>query len=182
MHVDTKRLRGALTFMLALALVFGPAVARANNAWTTAAAAGTVDDEDQGIASLGTDGSLRLLASAAPPATLDARYNVVAVDGVAPGSPLTWALRVRYADAGDASQVIVRLRKMSVATGAIATLLTFDSNGLPASLSPQLKLSPTSTFTFDFDANVYFVEAQLKRTGAAGSPVLYAVQIITSID
>jgi hypothetical protein len=152
-----------------------PAGALAQNApWTSAGSAGTVDEADTGIVVF-NQGIATLSAAAAVGATLDIRYNVVAVDGVFGGDGI--ALTARFRDAGASERVILRLKRYSLVNGVTQTVLTLDSNAYPAAASFQTRSVGACDVGLDFFNNVYFVEAQLIRSGAGGAPQLGGLKV-----
>jgi hypothetical protein len=103
-------------------------------------------------------------------ATVDIRYNVVAVDGVFGGDGIAFTSRFR--DAGDSERVILRLKRYSLVNGVTQTLLTLDSNAYPPSPAFQVRSVGACGVGLDFLNNAYFVEAQLIKSGAGGFPQL----------
>jgi hypothetical protein len=110
------------------------------------------------------------------PATLDIRYNVVAVEGL---YDKTIKLAVRFKDNGANAQVIVALKQYSMATGTTTTMLTLNSNNFPSDALYQLQAVATFNKSFNFGENAYFVESTLKKTGAGGAPGLALIKIYT---
>jgi hypothetical protein len=168
--------RFALRAVLASAVVtLAPLAARAQTGpWTAVGSAGTVDETDNALAVF-NQGIASIAPAAAVGASLDIRYNVVAVDGVFGGDGL--AMNARFRDAGVAERVILRLKSYSFATGLTQTLLTLDSNTFPAAAGFQTRSVGACGLGLDFMRNAYFVEAQLIKAGAAGVPQLGAVQV-----
>jgi hypothetical protein len=129
------------TFSLANPFILGitlavissiPATAQADNfePWSSVASAGTVDEADTGIVTF-SGATAGVATSAAVPATLDIRYNLVAVDGLLQSGDGTF-FEARLRDNGANARVILRLRQINLATGAVSTVLSIDSNTLPA--------------------------------------------------
>src|SRR5215475_752170 len=99
----------ALVVSAAVTLV--PVAARAQSGpWTSVGSAGTVDESDTGIVVF-NQGIAAISAAAAVGASLDIRYDVVAVDGVFGGDGL--GMTARFRDAGVAERVILRLKSYS---------------------------------------------------------------------
>ncbi len=162
-------------------LAFLGQVALANNLdpWTTVGSAGTVDEADAAIVSLSA-GVAAVASTASPPATLDMRYNVVAVDGLLQTAGDAMALTARFLDNGAAARVVLRLREYSLTTGVTTTRITLDSNAFPASSAYQVRSANSTCFSgnfFDFNRNAYYVEAQIQKTGLTGSAGLAIVQV-----
>jgi hypothetical protein len=168
--------RLALRALLVSAVVtLVPLAARAQSGpWTSVGSAGTVDETDNGIVVF-NQGIASITPASAVGASLDIRYNVVAVDGVFGGDGL--AMNARFRDAGATERVILRLKSYSFATGLTQTLLTLDSNTFPASAAFQTRSVGACGLGLDFLRNAYFVEAQLIKVGAGGLPQLGAMQV-----
>lgn len=159
-----------------LALIFvGPTSALcANQPWTTVASAGTVDEGDLDEVSL--SGGYATVSAAAP-STVMIRYNVVAMDDL---FERCLKMAVRFRDNGALSQVIVRLKRLNLLTGFTATLLTLDSNTFGPNAAYQLQAVGSCDLTLDFGVNAYFIEAELKKTGANGNPGLAAIKVYSN--
>jgi hypothetical protein len=165
----------ALGALLVVAvLVAAPVTALAQGPWTSVGSAGTVDEADTGIVVF-NQGIAAISTAAAVGASLDIRYNVVAVDGVSGGDGL--ALTARFRDAGVSERVILRLKRYSFVNGVTQTLLTLDSNTIPASAAFQTRSVGACGLGLDFINNAYYVEAQLIKAAAGGIPQLGALQV-----
>ena len=164
----------ALTLLTLATIVVGSSsVAWAQNTnqkWTTVASAGTVDQKDVSLVTF--NGPVASLTTAAPDqSTLHIRYNVVPVDGLFDPGCAGYRLRVRYRDEfsqygltlDPGIQVVVTLKSINLFTGAVSTLLTFNSNQFAAAYGFQTQLSDYGWFTFDFASNAYWIEAYLIR-------------------
>lgn len=183
-------------FTIIAGIVGGAEVAKADflEPWTTIAAAGTVDEADTSIVLFGTGGfsytgmrnsSVTIKSDATLPANLDLRYNVVSVDGLfvrtADEYGHEFYLNVAYEDNGSSARVLVRLRRLNIATGALTTLLTFDSNNYAQSATYQTQDVRTSacatSWEFDFNHYAYYCEAAITKSASTGSAILHAIQI-----
>ena len=169
-------MRQRLVLGLALiALSLAASLAAQARCWTMVGSDGTVDEMDlqEYAASANTMGIRSDLSNA----VVQIRYNIVAVEDVFGGEAKD--LRVRLADNGADSRVIVRLEQMNIASGVRTTLATLDSDHFPPSSVAQARSIPFGCFApeFDFDANVYFVEATLEKRTRAGNPLIRAIQI-----
>ena len=169
----------SLLLILATIIAGSPSAAYAQNSWfgyqmwTTVGSAGTVDVQDLPIVAY--DGPIASLIPNAPDySSLDMRYNVVPVEGLYVGIPSfqlgCLRLRVRYRDevnAGSALRkapeitVLVKLKSMNLSTGAVTTLLTFNSNDFNAAPGFQTQVSNCDVIRFHFGENAYWIEAQL---------------------
>jgi len=169
-----------LAFLLVLGMIAAaPMSALAQtDPWTTVASAGTVDESDLQIVSL-SGATATIKNSAALPATLDIRYNVVAVDGVFGGDGIV--LKARFRDNGADAQVILQLKRYSFATGTTSTLLTLNSNDYPSDAGFQLQSKGNCSTQLNFFENAYWVEVQIKKTGTGGSPSLALIQVILNL-
>ena len=175
----TGSLLAGLTVAVML-LCHGGAAFAQDRCWTMGGSTGTVDEADLNLVTL-TDNTAAI-SSAVTNATGDIRYNVVAVDGVFGGEQHMKALTVRFADNGEAARVIVHLRRVGIDSGVLTTLVTLDSNEYPAISQAQTQ---SKTFNcqgpeFDFENNIYYIEAQLIKTGASGTPLIRSIQICAS--
>jgi hypothetical protein len=188
--------RAATSLVLALATIAtGTAITVFANdtkkPWTTVGSAGTVDEEDLSIFNT-NDRNISLNAPQLP-ATLDVRYNIVAVDGIAlPDDlePESIFMKVRYRDMGSNGQIVLQLKKYNLNTGSNTTLLTFDSNSAPQTTAPQVQQVSTNpcagTVKFDFVNNAYYIDAQLTQTSFASfselPPLLALIQVGADTD
>lgn len=175
----TGSLLAGLTVAVMLAC-HGAAISAQGRCWTMGGSTGTVDEADLNLVTL-TDNTAAI-SSAVTNATGDIRYNMVAVDGVFGGEQHMKALTVRFADNGEAARVIVRLRRVGIDSGVLTTLITLDSNEYPAisQAQTQSKTSNCQGLEFDFENNIYYIEAQLMKTGASGTSLIRSIQICPS--
>ncbi len=167
-----------IRLLMTLILVLGTsAMAWAQLAlWTAVGSDGTPDDLD--AAMFDTAGSAVQVKSGAPlPATLDVRYNVVAVQGVfSPGDGVR--LTARFRDNGGSARVLVRLFQVNFATGTATLRLTVDSNVFPPGAGYQTQSEATCSGNFfNFLDNAYYVHVTLAKSAAAGNPGLQLLQI-----
>jgi hypothetical protein len=186
-------------FLLLLVLLSTLSGSSAAQIWV--ASAGTVDEDSSGtISFVGGFAQLRSTVSIGS-ATL--RYNVLPlgtlVQQITEPCCEGRALVVRYRDNGPGAQVIVTLKRYNVHTGAVSTLLTFDSNSPPQQSDPQFTgfqepvptINEADFFNFSFAEgptegpqdrggdSTYYVEARLIRSAPEGNPGLASVRIVT---
>ncbi|BAC89829.1 hypothetical protein [Gloeobacter violaceus] len=158
-------------------LLLGTAIAQAAP-WTAAASTGVVDEEDLQLISA-NEGRVEVIGSAPVPATLNLRYNIVALDelvNLTSTSPID--LRARYRDNGSNARVELRLKAYNYETGVTTTLFNFDSNAFPANSSYQTQ---TECFflgaPLDFTQNVYFIDALLTKSSSGGTASLATIAL-----
>ena len=145
--------------------------------WTTVGSDGGVDEADLGTVALSANSAS--VSGSVASATVDIRYNVVAVNGVFGGERNTKTMTVRFADNGAAAQVIVRLIQLNISSGVFSTLVELNSNDFTPSgvAQKQSRNFNCDGPEFDFVKNIYFVEVQLKKTAVGGNPLIRAIQI-----
>ncbi|HOI94204.1 MAG TPA: hypothetical protein PK250_05800 [Syntrophobacter fumaroxidans] len=173
-----RSLRAAFGAVLALILLSPAAAFCDDQVWTTVASAGTVDERDLGRVSF--NGPLATVKSAAPSSVV-IRYNVVALDDLSDDDDCL-RMSVRFRDNGAASRVVVRLKRFSLSSGTTSTLLTMDSDRYNSNVGFQTRTVGRCASTLDFEANAYFIEAELTRSAAAGTPALAAIKIYSTDD
>jgi hypothetical protein len=183
-HLVTKGKTGSLLAGLTVAVILlchGAAVSAEDRCWTMGGSTGTVDEADLNLVTL-TDNTAAI-SSAVTNATGDIRYNVVAVDGVFGGDRNTKSLTVRFADNGGNARVLVHLRRVHIDSGVLTTLATLDSNKYSASTvaQTQYELFNCGGPEFDFENHIYYIEAQLIKTGSGGTPLIRSIQICPSL-
>ena len=145
--------------------------------WTTVGSDGAVDEDDLSTVVLSANSAA--VRGTITSATVDIRYNVVAVEGIFGGERNTKTLTARLADNGAAAQVIVRLQQLNISTGVITMLAELNSNAFPPSPVAQQRSTVFNCDRpeFNFQSNIYFFEVQLIKTGAGGNPLIRAIQI-----
>ena len=168
-------------------------------AQTWVASTGTVDPSS--LVTYQFNSGAAYVKPSIPSGTVILRYNVLPVgDLIVPvTSPCCEgrALWVRFLDNGKKAQVIVKLKRYNVITGAITTLVSFDSNNYPPApqfqpaLSSPNNLGPFFNFFFadgpfngpnnEGGDSVYYIEATLSRTGPGGTPGLASVSILRTL-
>jgi hypothetical protein len=177
--ITTTRTGSALAGLaLTLILFFhAPVTSAQNRCWTAVGSTGTVDEAHLGIVALSSNSAA--VTGAVTNATVDIRYNVVAVDGVFGGDQRTKTLMVRFADNGPAAQVIVRLRRLNISNGVSATLVELNSDDYASSnvAQTQSKSFNCQGPEFNFEDNIYYFEVQLIKTGVGGNPLIRSIQI-----
>lgn len=182
-NYNSRRLRGLLSItLLLLSIVSAPFNLMADDfsyskIWTTVGSAGTVDEADLDKVDL-LRGTVVLNATAPDQTRAVVRYNVTAVDGLFAGGD-GYSMGVRFRDNGNQAQVIVNLIEYDYNSGAYRTLLSFDSNTVPAAAGYQVSggFDCRPNWHFEFGRKAYFIEATLIRTGAGGQPGLGIVTL-----
>jgi hypothetical protein len=105
------------------------------------------------------------------------------------------ALVVRFIDNGDGAQVLVKLKRYNIFTGATNTLLSFDSNNFPPQSGFQTTPITSSGTFFNFSFadgpfnggtntggdSVYYIVATLIRSAPGGNPQLASISIVTEL-
>jgi hypothetical protein len=137
-RLSTKRSAGSILVGLTgavMLLCHAAAVSAQSQCWTMAGSTGTVDEAALDIVTL--TNNTAAISSAVTTATGDIRYNVLALNGVFGGAMNGKALTVRFADNGPAAQVIIRVRRVHIDTGVLATLGGLNSNVYPPSTVAQ---------------------------------------------
>jgi hypothetical protein len=181
-HLSTKEKTGSLLAGLAMAVMLlchGAAVSAQDRCWTMGGSTGTVDEADLNFVTL--TNNTAAISSTVTNATGDIRYNVVAVDGVFGGDRHAKRLTVRFADNGDDARVFVHLRRVRI-DGVLTTLTMLDSNayGFSEVAQTQSQVFNCGGPEFDFENHIYYIEAQLMKTGASGTPLIRSIQICPS--
>jgi len=151
--------------------------AQATRSWTAAGATGTIDDDSLAIAQFknfavtlmpGVNGTARI------------RYNITAVDGMnqfCPATTSTIKTRFRNSDQGGiTAKVHYDLKVTNVLTGGSSVLYTFDSNGIGAGQA-FTTFTATPSIDFDFQQNVYWIDATLFRSVSSEFADLGSIQI-----
>jgi hypothetical protein len=179
--------RKIMSLMLAttLALALPISVAADNpffKPWTTVASAGTVDEADLNKVTY-SEATARLNLATPGNSSAVIRYNVVALDGLVDPGGDGYRLNVRFRDNGQDERVIVRLKSVDINTGAVAVLMTLDSNAYAPNVLFQTQSVPVCwpPWNFNFNRHAYFVEAILWKGSTAGNPGLSVVQIAKTL-
>lgn len=154
----------------------GTALAAQANIWTTVGSTGVVDDTDTGIVEF-INGEARVRAVAPAGSLLNLRYNVVQLPGF--DGPGSYTLRVRFRDNGAGARVQVNLRRYNT-TGTTTQVAGFDSNAFPAAVGYQTR-ERCINVDWDFNAGAYFLDVEMAKSAAAGTPGLATVQLVRRV-
>lgn len=157
---------------------YAPLVLPVTRAWTSAASAGTLDEDSLSGAQVN---NFILTLKPGQTGMVRARYNLTAVDGMnsfCPASASTIKIRYRDSDGpGTAAQVKVELRFTNILTGGNTLFVGFDSNVLPGAGNAFLTVTGGFGGDFDFLQNVYWIEVTVSRTDSAQFADLGSMQI-----
>jgi hypothetical protein len=159
--------------VLSLALGLGASEAWAQGCWTTVGSAGSVDEQDLNIFTVAT--SIIGIKTTVGQGVLDLYYNVVDEEKLHGGKKTR--MTVRYLDNDAASQVVIRLRSVDIATGVEAAIVLFDSNAFPPLGGFQTQSVSVAVPEFDFTTKAYYLLVKISKAGTAGNPQLQAVRI-----
>lgn len=172
------------------------AMSTAASAQIWVASTGTVDPAS--LSSALFSGQLVFIKPGLATGTVTIRYNILPVDDLTTvlTNPAVQAreLVVRYMDNGPGAQVLVKLKQYNVNTGAVTTLLTFNSKNFPSQTGFQQPIpGPMNFFNFSFadgpingvndqgGDSVYYIEATLIRTAPSGNPGLGSIRLVTAL-
>lgn len=153
---------------LVAALALGSFTLAAHAApWTSIGSAGVVDEADLGIFEF-INGEAHVTGGAVAGSILNLRYNLVALEDFVGLNQVVWT--VRFTDNGAGARVRLFLRQYN-ATGPTSTLATFDSNAYPSAVGYQTRNACIGV-DWDFINGPFFIEAELSKSGATGTPRL----------
>ena len=165
--------------MLSMLLVFaaslwlgqmtGSAQDAARRPWTSTGSTGTVDDEDLALVNLN---NFVVGFAGAATGTINVRYNITAVDGIAAFNPAgSVQLAVRFRDSDDAAnnaRVFFTIRRSNIATGGNEEVFLFDSNTQPpGGIAFHAVTLCQNSIDFDFSQYNYWIEAEVTRNNSA---------------
>lgn len=163
----------ACVFGLLSMLAFASPQAWAQGCWTTVGSAVTVDEANLGV--FAVNNSIVGFKSTVPVGTMTLYYNVVDEELLHGGK--TAQMTVRFRDNNDASQVVVKLIRVNIATGVETVLLSFDSNLFPPP-APAFRTGTVSAAVgFDFTVNAYYLRVFMYKSGEGSNPQLQAVRV-----
>jgi len=188
--LSVRGLTGTLVLTMLLEAVMWGSVL---TGWTTVGSAGTVDEDSMSIVGLRgpfvelkTSCLLAILGiqkwCSVATGAVTVRYNIVptgALNIMPPSGFVPFVLTSRFRDAGNAQRVLLQLKEVNLQSGGETTLLTIDSDSFSSSTNYQTQAGPRACgFTFNFDQNAYYVEAQISSyTGTGPSPGLETIWI-----
>ena len=152
-------------------------------AWSTVGANGAIDEDSLAIAAVD---NFTLGFAGSHTGTINVRYNIIAVRGIANLCPATNStVTVRFQDndgSGPSSQVLFEIHSSNVAIGGNTVIYTFDSNdaGTGADGAFHTFSETVPGLDFDFANNIYWIEARIRRTNSSLLTNLAAIQIYES--
>ena len=160
--------RGLVGCALAVGMMASPATVFASDrAWTSSGNTGIVDDSNQ--AQVFLDVQRVRLAAGVQSATV--RYNVTATEGLFVGPDKT--LTVRFYKPNVYTVITARLWYEEIATGAMGTLMFFDSSLFAPNAAVQTQSVTANLATdFNFETRVYWIEVGLFRTTGPNGQLL----------
>jgi hypothetical protein len=184
-------MRRVAAAIMAVALLLAEAMSgSALTGWTTVGSAGTVDEASASIVSLSgphvflqTNCILAIIGIDWPcilaTGIVTVRYNIVPTGALNSTGFAALKLSTRFRDTGDNQRVLLLLKEVNLQSGIESTLVTFDSDSFASSTNYQTQTGPRPcAFTFDFDANSYYVEARISNLSGSGvSPGLESISI-----
>lgn len=172
----TRMILIAAVVVLAV-LACAPHASAQSRCWTTVGSAGTVDEADLGVVNISGDHTA--VRGDVDGATVDIRYNVVAVGGVFGGERNSKTMTVRFVDNGDDARVVVELRELDLLSGSFRTLAELDSNEFPPHFQAQARRIDFNCGgeEFDFNDKVYYIAVELVKTGPDGNPLLRGIDL-----
>ena len=144
-----------------------------NSPWTVAGSTGVVDEASLPVYDLAKS-VMRIHPDAGNNAEISARYSVTATEQLVDNFGFT--MTAVYLDNGSAARIVARLRRYDALNKTTQTILTFDSDLFAASDLYQAR-AVTGSFAFDFDNYAYYVDVDIIKSGANGTPELAALQI-----
>jgi hypothetical protein len=157
-----------LLFFVAMLLTFNSMTALAQSAdyWTTTANASATEDESNPAKPTYTNQTAAV--NGGPTGLYILRYNLSAVDGLF--NSANGFMRIRVRDNGAGANVLLVLRRSSIAAGGIETVATFDSDSIAAGSGFQTPADVLFSHTFDFTNYAYWLDVTLNRIDATGTP------------
>jgi hypothetical protein len=176
-------LLAALMTLLALGLAqSGKAQTPPPQCWSSAATSTVINTSDLNAANQNGP-TLTINGSATVPVGLSGRLSISGIFQDIGAFPQAKLLAARYRDNGSESRIVLELRQVNVATGAAATLATFDSDAFaPSSVfqTNQVATGCALNGGFDFINNMYFLNVQVDKTGSNGNPGLWIIRVCTT--
>jgi hypothetical protein len=154
----------------------------ATSPFTTTGSTGTLDEDSLSSASVL---NFTLGFNPGTTGTITARYNITPTKGISQYCPATKShIAIRYRDSDDVGaggQIIFTIHQSSVLTGGNNTIYTFDSNVSSQPLGSAFQTYATDVpIDFDFAQNLYWIEAQVKRSNPNVLVHLGSMQIFES--
>jgi hypothetical protein len=183
-----KAILCAFSAIAVLSVAIVPLRASFRQTWSAIAATCTADEGSAGLLTYSDTGSV-FIKSSVTSATAQLRCPVYPVGDMLKTSEEVggaWALRaiLRDTDSGGNSRVVVSLKSVNVATGAITTYATIDSAQFQSAGDQYLDVERPlhnadgtlmdSFFTY---SEAYYVDVQLTKKAASANPGVKFLQV-----
>jgi len=165
--------RKLIVLAVALIALAGLPLAAQTGTWTAVASTGVVDESAAGIYAFGsTNLGYNGAGSVAP---IVARYNVTNTLGGGVSDTPPWTiLELGFFDNNVGSGVSATLFRVSPCTGVPTAICTASSFDNATSTCNFCQFPPT---TFNFAANLYYVEVRVSRNAVALNPQALTLRI-----
>ena len=149
--------------------------------WSAVGSTGTIDSKDLGIYK--TSGvTISVPNRASFPAKLNVRFTIPPVRNLIDPPADNRFIGVVYRDNGDDARIVCRLRRVSQTTGAITTLMRFDSDEYAESDEFQRRtaIEVDPGWSYNFSQFSYYLDVIITRRSREGAPALDVVQVGTN--
>ena len=146
-------------------------------AWTTAGSTGQHDEDSAAIVRYNSFG---VNIANGQTGAVHMRYNITAVQGVASLCPATLSvIRTRFRNSdnnGSTARLTYEIHTSNINSGGNTIIYTFDSNGRGSGQAFKTAVD-TAAIDFNFNTNMYWIEATIFRSNATEFSDLGSIQI-----